>query len=253
MTIGIIGVGHLAITMLTGFLRSGIDPKHLLLSPRGKAHAFAKQTGIPLAADNHDLVERSDIVILAVRPADATSAVEALPWRAGQAVISVCAGVPLEKLPVSPAFAIRAMPLTAAEINASPTACFPHHRESEALLERLGPVIVLESESDFEIATVNAAVYGWVQDMIRISAQWSARQGSDAQTMRRLAALTFVAAGRLIAEKDQPMETLLAELVTPGGITELGLDLLAARGQPEIWQEACGAVFTRLTGKPPQG
>jgi pyrroline-5-carboxylate reductase len=123
MTIGIIGVGHLAISMLDGFLRSGVPPQELLLSPRGKARAFSERTGVPLADGNRDLVERSDIVILAVRPADAAAAVEGLPWRAGQTMISVCAGVALEKLQVSPARGVRAMPFTAAEINASPTVC----------------------------------------------------------------------------------------------------------------------------------
>jgi pyrroline-5-carboxylate reductase len=120
-----------------------------------------------------------------------------------------------------------------------------------SVIERLGPAIALESEADFEVATVSAAVYGWAQDLIRITSDWSAAQGGDAQAMRRLAALTFVAAGRLLAEKPEPIETLLAELVTPGGITELGLDILAARGQPDIWREACAGVLARLTDKSP--
>lgn len=250
MIIGVIGVGHLATTLLTGLLRSGVSPQALLLSPRGKAMAFSEATGIPLAADNRDLVARSDIVLLAVRPADAAEAVAGLPWRARQTVISACAGVALGDLIVAPASAVRAMPLTAAEINASPTACFPPRPEAVALLERLGSVVAFDSEADFEVATVNAAVYGWAQDLIRRTAEWSAGQGPQLDAMRRLTALTFVAAGRLLAEKPEPMETLLAELVTPGGITELGLGILAARGQPAIWTEACASVLARLTGEP---
>jgi pyrroline-5-carboxylate reductase len=246
MILGILGVGHLAATMLTGLLKSGFDPASVLLSPRGKGRELSARHAIPLAADNRALVEKADVVLLAVRPADASAAVADLPWRMGHVVISACAGVALECLPVAPARAVRAMPLTAAEINASPTVCFPEIAEANMVLERLGPVIPLASEADFEVATVNAAVYGWAQDLIRRTAEWSAQKGADAQAMRRLVALTFVAAGRLIDEKPDPMGALLADLVTPGGITELGLDVLASGGQPALWQEACEAVYARL-------
>ncbi|GMB82572.1 pyrroline-5-carboxylate reductase [Shinella zoogloeoides] len=248
MVIGIIGVGHLAASVLSGLLRAGVDPASILLSPRGQARTLSERWGIPLAADNNDLVSRTDIVLLSVRPVDAPSAIAALPWRTGQTLVSFCAGVAVSRLEAGPADVARAMPLTAAAINASPTACFPASGPAVALLEKLGPIIPLASEEEFEVATVNAAVYGWAQDLIRQSADWATAHGGNAQTMRRLAALTFVAAGRLIAETDRPMGTLIGELVTPGGITELGLDILAKEGQPQAWQAACGAVLTRLSG-----
>jgi len=253
MILGILGVGHLATSMLTGLLRSGLDPAAILLSPRGKAADLAARHGFGLAADNGDLVRRAGIVLLAVRPADAPDAVAALPWRDGQVVVSVCAGVPLSRLAVAPARAVRAMPLTASEIGASPTVCFPHIEEARALLDRLGPAIALASEADFEVATVSAAVYGWAQDLIRGAAEWSAGAGLDPETARRLTALTFVAAGRQIAENGAPMDRLLQELVTPGGITERGLQVLAARGVPGAWEEACAAVLDMLTRQAPDG
>lgn len=251
MLIGVIGMGHLATAILAGLLRSGIRAHQLLLSPRGKGPVFAEKEGALLAVDNHDLVSRASVVLLAVRPDQATAAVAGLPWRQGQVLISACAGVALKDLPVAPAVAVRAMPLTASEINASPTACFPHHPVAADLLARNGPVIQLGSEKDFEVATVNAAVYGWAQDLIRITAKWGAAQGVDTATMRQLVAQTFVAAGRLVAEKPEPIEKLLDDLVTPGGITELGLDVLKNGGQPALWEDACAAVLARLTQRTP--
>ncbi|PWJ93398.1 pyrroline-5-carboxylate reductase [Mesorhizobium loti] len=248
MIVGILGVGHLAASMLAGFLRSGLDPAAIVLSPRGKAAALCARHGFRLATDNRDLVERSDVVIVAVRPAHAPDAVAGLPWRKDQVVVSVCAGVPLSRFAVAPARAVRAMPFTASEICASPTIYFPDIEQAQAVLDRLGPSIALASETDFEVATVNAAVYGWVQDLIRKTAEWSSTQGLDPATGRRLTALTFVAAGRLIEEKDQPMDQMLEELVTPGGITERGLQVLSARGVPAAWEEACTAVLDKLMG-----
>lgn len=248
MIVGIIGAGHLAASILSGLLGAGVEPTSLLLSPRGQARAFSERWGIPLAVDNEDLVTRADIVLLSVRPVDAAAAIAGLSWRAGQTLVSFCAGVAMSRLEAGPAGVVRAMPMTAAAINASPTVCFPVDAPAITVLEKLGPVIPLGSEEEFEVATVNAAIYGWAQNLIRQSADWATAQGGDAIAMRRLAALTFVAAGRLIAETDQPMETLIGELVTPGGITELGLDVLAKEGQPQAWLAACGAVLQRLSG-----
>lgn len=247
MIVGIIGVGHLAAAVLSGLLRAGVDPASILLSPRGQAHQLAQRWNIPLARDNEDLVTRADIVLLSVRPVDAPGAVAGLPWRAGQTLLSFCAGVPLSSLDAGLAQAVRAMPLTAAAINASPTACFPASLAAFGVLEKLGPIVTLRDEREFEVASVNAAIYGWAQDLIRQSAGWATCQGGDADAMRRLAALTFVAAGRLIAETDRPMDALIEELVTPGGITELGLDILASERQPQAWQAACDAVLQRLS------
>ncbi|TIR16836.1 MAG: hypothetical protein E5X34_25000 [Mesorhizobium sp.] len=251
MILGVLGVGHLAASMLAGFQRSGLGPESILLSPRGKAAALCARHGFRLAADNQDLVERADIVILAVRPAQAPEVIRDLPWRKGQLLISVCAGVPLSRLAVAPARAVRAMPFTAAEIGASPTAYFPDIEEARAVLGRLGPSIALASERDFEVATVSAAVYGWAQDLIRKTAEWSSAEGLDPDIARRLAAMTFAAAGKLIAEKLEPVDQLLEELVTPGGITERGLQVLSARGVPAAWNEACAAVLDKLTAQAP--
>ena len=249
MIVGILGVGHLAASIITGLLRASVAPASLLLSPRGQASALSARWGIPLAADNDDLVTRADIVLLSVRPVDAPAAVQGLPWRSGQTLISFCAGVALGRLDARPACVMRAMPLTAAAINASPTVCFPAFEPGVAMLEKLGPAIPLASEDEFELATVNAAVYGWAQALIRQSADWATARGGDAGAMRQLTALTFVAAGRLIAETDRPMEALIGELVTPGGITELGLHVLAREGQPQAWHAACGAVLQHLSGR----
>lgn len=244
--IGVLGVGHLAAAMIAGLIKSG-GPESILLSPRGKSKELGARYGLGICADNRELVERSDIVILAVRPADAPAALEGLPWRDGQVVLSVCAGVALSKFPAIPAQIVRVMPLTATEINASPTVFYPDLAQARQLIARLGPAIALRSEDEFEIATVNAAIYGWAQDLIRQSVHWASDHGADPQMMRLLVAQTFVAAGRMTAESAEPMETILKDLVTPGGITELGLTVLDQQSQPAAWRAACDAVLARLT------
>lgn len=248
ISFGFLGVGHLAEALIEGALASGLPTREMLLSPRGRAESVAKRFGLAVAADNATLVDATSVVVLGVRPAQARTALERLPWRADQVIVSCCAGVAIADLAeaAAPARVMRAMPLTAASIGASPIPVHPDLAAARPLLDRLGPVLALASEDDFEVATVSAAVYGWVQHLVGRSTAWSAAQGLDPSLARRLTAQTFVAAGRVIAESDAPIETLLAGLATPGGITELGLSVLADHGLPAAWDAAQAAVLDRL-------
>lgn len=248
--IGFLGVGHLAEEIITGLLRSGLAAGEMILSPRGHGPQLAKHHGITLAPDNAALVAAVDIVLLATRPSDAVAAISGLGWRHGQILVSTCAGVPLAVLQASvgPAEVMRIMPLTAASIGASPTTVFPDLPAVRPLLARLGSVIPLAHEAEFETATVSAAIYGWAQKLIGLGLGWSVAHGMAPETARQLAAETFVAAGRMIAERPEPVEALLHSLATPGGITECGLKVLEARGAEAGWNAACDAVLDKLTG-----
>lgn len=248
---GILGVGHLAKAMVHGLMRAQVPPGDLLLAPRGLATLMNGMYGIPLSYDNADLIARSEIVLLAVRPDAAVPALSDLPWRPDHIVVSACAGVAIERLQAvaGPARVVRIMPVTAAAIGASPTVIYPDLAALRPLLDPLGPVVPVDTEEQFEAATVHAAIYGWVQALIGQSAEWSARHGLPPGTARLLSALTFVAAGRLVALHPEPMPELLRSLVTPGGITERGLEVLDGHGALDAWSTACDAVLTKLGGR----
>lgn len=247
--IAFLGVGHLAEAMIEGLLRDHPRIPHLALSPRGHGPKLAERHELELAECNSTLISGSDIVFLATRPADAIAAICHLPWRPEHILVSACAGVPIAHLEraAAPARVMRIMPLTAASLGASPTTAFPSFPEVQALLARLGPVIVLENEAQFETATVSAAIYGWAQSLIGLGRDWSVAHGMSPEAARELAATTFVAAGRMIAERPEPVETLIANLATPGGITERGLAVLSEHGAKEGWTAACDAVLAKLT------
>jgi pyrroline-5-carboxylate reductase len=248
-TVGFLGVGHLAEAVIAGLLRSGFSPEHMLLSPRGQAAHLGALHNVHVAGTNAALVERSDIILLCVRPKDVMSAIRDLPWQPRHVLVSACAGVSIAELSAgaSPARICRIMPLTAAALGASPTTLFPDFPEVRDLVARFGSAIPLNSESDFEIATVSAAVYGWAQDLIARSSRWAEGRGLSEEAARQLSALTFVAAGRLIAERPESMEDLLRSVVTPGGITECGLTVLNEHEVPMGWDKACAAVLKKLT------
>ncbi|MFK7763364.1 MAG: pyrroline-5-carboxylate reductase family protein [Roseobacter sp.] len=250
MKLGIIGVGHLATSILKGLLRAGIAAQDITLSPRGAAARLSAEHGFVLAADNTEVVQRSTAVLLSVRPTDAMAALQDMPWRAEHVVMSACAGVTISSLSTAatPARVVRIMPITAAEQGASPTLVYPHDPRIQPFLDAIGSSIAVTTEDQFEAATVQAAVYGWAQALICTGANWGAAQGLDPSVSRQLAARTFVAAGLMQTDETQTMEATLAKLCTPGGITEAGLDVLQTAAVPTAWENACTLVLHRLRG-----
>jgi pyrroline-5-carboxylate reductase len=123
-TIGIIGgTGWLGSAIARAMLKAGfVEPSQLILSSRSTT-GLSGWPDVACTADNRELADRSDVIILSVRP-DQFSTVE-IDAR-GKLVISVMAGVPVAKLAGNCGSdrIVRAMPNAAAEIGKSYTPWF---------------------------------------------------------------------------------------------------------------------------------
>src|SRR6187431_989733 len=117
MKLGFIGSGKMATALAQGVLGAGVcQPGDVTVSDAISAAAdrLAKATGAR-AASNAETVAASDVVILAVKPADALSALQSLnggsmestmrwAWKSGgetgpaKLLLSIVAGMPIEKL-----------------------------------------------------------------------------------------------------------------------------------------------------------
>lgn len=248
--VGIIGVGHLVRHLVPGLLRSGRKPK-LLLSARGAAAAadLSGRFGLEIVADNARLVERSEVVLVAVRPFQVEEALSGLPFRSGQTVVSLCAGVPIalfERL-AGPATVVRAMPVIAAEYGESPTCIYPENATTRTLFEPAGKVIRLASEDDFEAASVAACYFGWVHGLIGEVMAWMEHQGLAEPIARQLVAGMTIAGAKVVAERPgEGVENLIAELCLPESFTLQGFKVLQSSNAFDPWPAACQALLDRM-------
>lgn len=92
--VGFLGTGHIAAPMARALARAGHE---VTVSRRSEVVSAAlAESGLGIAvAENPDVVERSDILLLCLRPAVWKSVVAGLPFRADQKIVSVMAGVPM--------------------------------------------------------------------------------------------------------------------------------------------------------------
>ena len=118
-TLGIIGgTGWLGGAIANAVLAKNLLPANrLVISNRSGTHPLA-QRGVCLVTDNQALVDRSDVVIIAVRPEQfASLTLDAT----GKTVISLMAGIPAQAIAAqtSASIVVRAMPNAVVEIGQS--------------------------------------------------------------------------------------------------------------------------------------
>jgi pyrroline-5-carboxylate reductase len=253
VTLGILGVGHMTGAMVEGWGRlPEAERPRFALSPRNaqKAQALAAALGCEVMADNAEVVAKSDIVLLGVRPGQVKEAFEGLPWREGQLALSVIAGVKQSRLEelVAPAKVVRVMPVTACAFGESANALYPADPTAKALMSSLGAVSELEDEEAFDRLAVHGCTYGWLLSLLDDIARWSIEAGIPPETARRHVAQTFRAAGTTALEDSRPVKELVDELGSPGSFTRKGLETLRAETYFDPWQAALDRIRKEYEG-----
>ncbi|MFX0014475.1 MAG: NAD(P)-binding domain-containing protein [Promethearchaeota archaeon] len=251
--VGIIGVGHLASYLVEGLKKASKDIK-IILSPRNReiSSKLATQFGVKVAKNNESVVNSSDIVILTTRPDDTIKVAKNLKFRTNQTVISVAIGLSLKKLEsvTIPAKVIRALPISCAAINQSPTLLFPDNVYAREIFSLLGTVHILQNESEFTHASVIGAFYAWMFVLLNETISWVALKGVPQSIARNLVLETVRGTVNMaLNEPNKDLDVILDTLATPGGITEYGLTVLLRQKGISAWIDAFDAVYNYLKKK----
>lgn len=251
-TLGILGVGDLSEKMVRGLVHGGqLAGSAIYVSPRNgkKATALAQKYGCVLQSSNQAVADVADVLLVCVRPAQLEELANEVVLRAGQPLISVVAGVTVNQLAglFGDRDISRVMLSYASEINQSTVAVFPAQSVAEQLLSTLGTLVRLNTERDFELATIGACMNGWVYFLIDEMQQWLARKGLPSEAARQLV-LSSVADSAAYSRFriETPIGELGVSIATPGTYTAKGLQVLLQRGGLDAWLAACETVFKQL-------
>lgn len=243
--LGFIGTGHLAGYFVEG-LRRANAPYEIMVSTRNAAKARELQQRFGVAiAENQDIADSCDLVVLSVLPQQAEGVLEGLEFRAGQTVLSVMAGVAMDRLNrmVRPASCAISMMTGAANAwNIGPSVLHPDEPKAREMLGYLGPVHTYEDGHAFTAASVMGAFSGMSVLLMRDAADWFAANGLDPEDARRLVSEILGSNASMLVQAPEAMDGV----VTPGGITEQGRKILDHGG---TWAQALDAVLERVSPK----
>jgi pyrroline-5-carboxylate reductase len=258
--IAFVGGGNMARALIGGLLRQGI-PSDRLAAGESDAAAGARlqsEFGICVTADNSEAVRGADLVVLAVKPQQAASALGPLrPVLADcqPLLLSIAAGLRIEDLAAAcptDLSIVRAMPNRAALVGAGVTGLYApagvtlaQRQLAELVGNAAGRAVWVRAEAELDVVT---ALSGSGPAYFFLLAEEMARAaealGLSHDTAQRLAAGTLHGAGMLANESQGLAEQRLA-VTSKGGTTEAALRVFEQRDFSGLVAAALQAAATR--------
>ncbi|MGA4837920.1 NAD(P)-binding domain-containing protein [Streptomyces sp. G45] len=229
--IGIIGVGEIGRALVTGLCGGGDcggddAPPEVFLSPRGArtaAELAERYASVRVCADNQEVVDRSDLVLIAVRRQDRHDALAGLRVDGTKVVVNVMAGVSNDDLRgtlATDAPLVRAIPLPTVRERRSVTVTYPAHPEVDAFFAHLGGALPVADESAFDVFSALTGTLTTHYAYLATLTSWAADQGIAADDADRYLRSLFQGVGRSLADGSRPLHQLAADHETPKGNNE---------------------------------
>ena len=239
MKIGFIGAGHMAQALIKGMVQSkAVRPEQIIVSNRtpGKLIKLQETFGVQTRAQNEQVAEECDVVILAMKPQDLSTAIVSVAgaFNEHQIVISLAAGIPfsiLEKQ-ISDGRLVRFMPNTPSIIGRGLLGFMcqvPDDYVSstmEDLFSSLGVVIEVETEEKLDALMISCSSgTGFVFEMMMYWQDWIAERGFTDEEARLMTIETFLGASMLAAQSEGvEIEELQSRVTSKKGVTSAGLN-----------------------------
>jgi pyrroline-5-carboxylate reductase len=251
MTFGIIGVGAIGASIVAGLSEANEVPPSILLSPRNaqvSARLASRYPNVTACADNQTVMEGATTLILCLRPQDAPAVLRTLHFSARQSIVSVMAGISIEKLRllVAPATAIaRSIPLPAVARREGLTPILPPGGEAKALFDRLGGTIELEDVQVFDAISASTATIAAHFAYLSAISTWLAQHGVSPDQAAAYVAAMFAGLTPAL-QGGERFDRLAHDHATRGGINELFLAHLTRSGVFESVDQGLHKVFQRL-------
>ncbi|MBX2995116.1 MAG: pyrroline-5-carboxylate reductase [Bdellovibrionaceae bacterium] len=237
--VGFLGVGNMAQAIIKGLVESKVvAPDHIYAANRspGKLQKATELWGLQPLATNEEVIDKCEIVVLAMKPQDLSSAIDPLVglFNEGQIVISLAAGVQLRQLQrkLPQCRIARVMPNTPSVISQGVIGYLTGANSEaldtvvEDLFTPLGYTLKVQDEEQLEALTVSCSSgTGFVFEMMMYFQDWIEERGFDPATARQMVVQTFLGAAKLASlNAEQHLEDLQHKVTSKKGVTAAGLE-----------------------------
>ena len=237
--LGFIGVGHIAKALISAFLKNRIlKSEQIFIHNRtpGKAKKMVEQYKVTAFNTPEQLVESSDIVILAVKPHDLLDLLEPLRniFTEDQVVMSLSAGIELSTLRkfITKSSLLRVLPNTPVSVGQA-VVSFCAEKSNwvleelvKKLFSPLGSVVLVEEGEEFSAMTVSAGSgTGFVFEIMQYWQDWLEEHGLAGDRTRQTVVQTFMGSACLAKEKPElSFDELALKVSSKKGVTLAGLE-----------------------------
>lgn len=235
---GFIGSGKMATALIKGMIRAGLAPAGAIHAsdplPAARS-ALQADTGINIFDSNLEVVRRSDVLVLAVKPQSMREVLHELrpEVTAGHLVVSVAAGVTIASIDEglgARGRIVRVMPNTPALVGEGASAYAMGPRTvpaDEALvrgcLESVGRAVRVPESLLDAVTGLSGSGPAYVYVMIEALSDGGVRVGLPRDVATLLAVQTMLGAAMTVRETGLHPAVLKDQVASPGGTTIAGL------------------------------
>lgn len=249
----------MAEAFIKGVLDGGYSPLDITVSEPNEARRalVGERYGINTTDKNTELVENSDIVVLAIKPQIVEVVLNDIRpvFTAEGLLISILAGMSVstieEGLGGSPRV-IRAMPNTPALVGAGAAALCPgrfatteDRQVATNLFETVGTVQWVEESQMDAVTGLSGSGPAYVFTFIEALADGGVQEGLRRDVAQALAVQTVMGAAKLLKESGEHPALLRDMVCSPGGTTINAVRVLEERGLRATLMEAVSAATRR--------
>ncbi|MFJ6084399.1 NAD(P)-binding domain-containing protein [Streptomyces sp. NPDC092369] len=253
--VGIIGVGEIGRALVTGLGEGEGEAPAVFLSPRGArtaAELAARYDGVHVCADNQQVVDSSELLIIAVRRQDRHEALAGLRVGGDKVVVNVMAGVGNDDLrrtlAATDAAFVRAIPLPAVRERRSVTVTYPSHPAVDSLFEHLGGVLPVADEAAFNVLSALTGTLTTHYSYLATLTSWAVDHGIPSDDADRYIRGLFQGVGRSLSDPTRTLHQLAADHETPKGSNERIRTTWFDRANVDALNRALDGLLTDLGG-----
>lgn len=253
MNIGFIGIGKIAGAVIQGLCTSEAEGLKIFVSPRNEELSVslaARYANVSRLAANQEVVDRSDVVVIAVRPPVAREVLGALRFREDQTVVSLVALLPyapLRELTQPAGVACRAIPLPTVVQHNCPIPLYHADERTTRLFSYLGETLPVSDEAGLHALWTLTGLITPYYDLLTRLSEWTIAHGVEPETANAYVANMFQSLS-FWAQQSHPIDfrELAKHAATPGGINEQAGAAITAAGAHEAWAAAADRVLPRF-------
>jgi pyrroline-5-carboxylate reductase len=243
--IGVVGAGKIGSAIARGVIRAGLATKEKVIASDvsdALRQSITQELGIKATADNSELCDFADIVILAVKPQVVDPVAKEIAKKVGKSklVVSVAAGVPLARIEANllpGARVVRVMPNIPCVVGAGAAGFAGGAHATAADLEKVGAIlnsfgVGLPVEEKYLDAVTGLSGSGpaYVFLFMEALADGGVQVGLARDVALRLAMQTVYGAAKMALESNKHLGELKDEVTSPGGTTIAGLYAMEQKG-----------------------
>ena len=259
MRIAFIGAGNMASSLIGGLLAKGLDAAQIRASDPGaetRARVSAEH-GIELFADNAQVVQDADVIVIAVKPQVMKAVCQDLRahLEPHQLLISIAAGITCTSLQnwLGNQPLVRCMPNTPALLGKGVSGLFAtaavtaeQRQQAEDLLSAVGIAVWVDTEAQIDAVTaVSGSGPAYFFLLIEAMADAGVKLGLPREVAKQLAEQTALGAAHMAVASDVDAAELRRRVTSPAGTTEAAIKSFQADGFAASVEKALSAAAHR--------